>query len=93
MSHKDRSIANMRQEAKRIYHQRREIKRLQQEIVQLKEALENLEEINNDRSNVIASDIKEILKYQRIISEIRFKCDRYTILSAKDILDTIEKNI
>lgn len=86
MSHKDRSIANMRQEAKRIYHQRREINRLQK-------ALKNLEKINDDKSNVIIADMKEILKYKRALSEIREYCNLYTRLSAKDILEIIEKNI
>lgn len=43
MSHKDRSIANMRCEAKKIYHQRREINRLVSENNTLKEKIEYLE--------------------------------------------------
>lgn len=42
MSKRDRSIANMRSEAQRIYYQRQEIKRLEKENKQLKDLIDTI---------------------------------------------------
>lgn len=44
MSHKDRSIANMRCEAKKIYYQRQEIKRLETQLNVYKAAIKEISE-------------------------------------------------
>lgn len=61
MSHKDRSIANSRTEAKRIYHQRREINKLQQEIEHLKETITNIRNYCNLYTRLSAEDILKII--------------------------------
>lgn len=45
MNKRDRSIANMRSEAQRIYYQRQEIKRLQQENDKLKQQAKKQKEV------------------------------------------------
>lgn len=75
MSKKDRSLANSRDEAKKIYYQRKEINRLQQENQQLKEdydcAFQDAEELNQRLTEVI--DEKNNLL--SVLDEIR-ECTR-----------------
>ena len=72
MSHRDRSIANMRCEAKRIYNQRRYINKLEKDKKELQQRLDKIEEciknflcteeyINVD-GKAIADNYEELLK-------------------------------
>lgn len=79
MSKRDRSIANMRSEAQRIYYQRQEIKRLEKENKQLKEVIDNIKsDIQNDIDGFITinehgscNDILELLEtYMNILKEV-----------------------
>lgn len=66
MSHKDRSIANMRCEAKKIYYQRREINRLVSEINALKEQY-------CERTDCVGrlGSSKKVERYEQAFDEIR----------------------
>ncbi len=64
MSHRDRSIANMRCEAKRIYNQRRYINKIEKENKQLKEE-------NNKKLDRLINLEEKILDYQGRLSLIK----------------------
>ena len=59
--------------------QQLEISSLRKENKQLKEELKNLEEINNDKSNLIVDDMKELLKYKTVLNEIREYINNYDV--------------
>ena len=68
MSKKDRSLANSRDESKKIYYQRKEINRLQQENQQLKEELQ--------KANDTLDTHNELIRYHKsVLDEIR-ECTR-----------------
>ena len=77
MSKKDRSLANSRDEAKKIYYQRKEINRLQQENQQLKEQLENASKnytkYIQERDNVLDEIREVIIELRNIIYNSDYK--------------------
>ena len=66
MSHKDRSIANMRCEAKKIYHQRREINRLDTRNKELE-----------DKIKYLKTKIENKDKWCQLIADIAYDYDGY----------------
>ncbi len=81
MNKRDRSVANMRSEAQKIYHQRQEIKRLEKEIDkykdQQKEFIKCLEKRYKDVTSVIGSfgsNTDLLYGKKDMIEEILQKC-------------------
>lgn len=74
MSKKDRSLANSRDEAKKIYYQRKEINRLQQENQQLNQQLKEYKRLGykhlQEKNNKLESELDEIREY---IDNLPFK--------------------
>lgn len=69
MSKKDRSLANSRDEAKKIYYQRKEINKLQQENQKLKEENKDMKRTIELFSNSLYNcDLK---RYKSVLDEIR----------------------
>ena len=81
MSHKDRSIANMRCEAKKIYHQRREINRLEARNKELE-----------DKINHLKSKIENKDKWNQLIADIAYDYDGYNdVDNLKTLIDELVK--
>ena len=70
MSHRDRSIANMRCEAKRIYNQRRYINKLEKD-------KKELEEENNKKLDRLINLEEKILDYQGRLSLIKITIENF----------------
>lgn len=67
MNKRDRSVANMRSEAQKIYHQRNEIKRLEKENKILEEVIDKINHILNNQINYrefvdIVNAIEDVVK-------------------------------
>ena len=60
MSHRDRSIANMRCEAKRIYNQRRYINKLEKDKKELQQRIDNTTEYIQELLGYVVERKKEI---------------------------------
>lgn len=81
MSHKDRSIANMRCEAKKIYYQRREINRLETRNKELE-----------DKINYLKTKIENKDKWNQLIADIAYDYDGYNNAeNLKTLIDELVK--
>ncbi len=87
MSHRDRSISNMRCEAKRIYNQRRYINKLEKDKKELQQKIDKaIEELTYMSTDAYVEDYDIKDKYWELLLEILTSFTDKTIENTRKIL-------